>query len=657
MSQTVRYVLDIEAAAAEASVRKAADAISDAAKEAARLSAEAKAAESATRAFSGAEEALTQAERELAAKIIGTNAALEARAKALGVSTAHVAAMDAATRRKTAAEQAAAQESERLAFLADAEAAGVRQSSLAMMSAREQAAQLAQVKKNLGYQVGDVVQQVAAGQPVWRALSTQLLDVAFQFNTVTLASKLFSPAGAALAAIVAALGGTYAYLSVELTRAEEKMARQAAVAGQLGTAHAKLEDLTAQAASELALATGQTDKATEAAKEREAAIRSAAAAERAALDAMVQAADVDRQKARTQEETAAALAKVAQAEAMRERALVGLNAREAEAIQQTRDLAEYQRELADSNEELARRDRAAAEAAKARAAAEREKAEALRQAAAAAEEAARKDAFASAMQAIPGLANRDTGGQFAQMGAIEARMRAEIQAMSTRMPSTIQVVGAGAGQALTGVGKAAAAVADPLAAISAAGPQGAAIGAALKSLEAIGKEGPEMIVERLNGVAENIINGFASLPELVVMLLEKLPNLLAEALRAVLVGLVSPGSKTEKILTLGSQKDKSGGELPPGFESDGFSFRVGDQRYVNRTGMALVHEGERVVRSSGGGSPVTQRAARSGGSWGPPIIIQTAAVSPDALGGLADALGEGYDPDGWGRGTRPVFGG
>ena len=32
MSQTVRYVLDVEAAAAEASVRKAADAIDDAAK-------------------------------------------------------------------------------------------------------------------------------------------------------------------------------------------------------------------------------------------------------------------------------------------------------------------------------------------------------------------------------------------------------------------------------------------------------------------------------------------------------------------------------------------------------------------------------------------------------------------------------------------------
>ena len=42
---------------------------------------------------------------------------------------------------------------------------------------------------------------------------------------------------------------------------------------------------------------------------------------------------------------------------------------------------------------------------------------------------------------------------------------------------------------------------------------------------------------------------------------------------------------------------------------------------------------------------------------GPPVIIQAAAVAPDVLSGLSDVVSAAYNPDGWGRGTRAVFGG
>ena len=92
----------------------------------------------------------------------------------------------------------------------------------------------------------------------------------------------------------------------------------------------------------------------------------------------------------------------------------------------------------------------------------------------------------------------------------------------------------------------------------------------------------------------------------------------------------------------------------------GEGFAVGDQRFVSRTGMHLLHEGETVMRSNGGMSNASRAALGGmggGQGFGRPVVIQAAAVSPDVLAGLGDVLGEAMNPSGWGRGRRTVFGG
>lgn len=622
MSQTVRYVLDIEAAAAEASVRKAADAIDDAA-------VAAKEATKAAKSYEAATEQVAAASQQLAAKVSQSSGTVRVHAKDLDVATSSSSNMKRGL------------------------------SAVAM-------------------QMPDVIAQISAGTPPLRALTQQGLQVAQSMDMATLASKAFSPAGAAVAAVALSLGAAWAYLNVELTRAEEKMARQSAVADQLGKAHGALETLVAGQARELALLTGQTDKATESAKAREEAIRSAAQQERRALDAMVEAADVERQQARTQDETAAALAKVAQAQAMRDKAVKGVNATEREALALSAQTLEYEQELAASNEELARRDKAAAEAAKARAAAEREKAEAIKAAAAAAQvqgfgqtQRAAAVGFAGNLSRVQTQTTaRDFGFSFDESESMfKNALRSAMASNSTEDAASRMWVGALERAAKTAkieavvsqTGAALNAVVDPLSALSMAGPAGAATGEVLAILEQIGSQGTDQIVNKLEAQADAIVQGFASLPELINRLIEELPYSIGQSIAEALAGILKPGDDfwdPEKILNRFTLGLYGLGKGILGAPEVGEGFAVGDIKHVSRTGLALVHEGERMVRPGGGGSPVTQRMAGMGGGYaGPPIIIQAAAVAPDVLSGLSDVLSASYNPDGWGRGTRPVFGG
>lgn len=678
MSNTVNYVLNIEAAAAEASVRKAADAIEEAA-------AAAKEATRATVAYSAVSDQLSTAEREMAAKIIGSNAALEAQAKALGVSTGQAAALNAELKRQAAAQARASEAAERAGHIADMEAAGfskyaiaARTKALASQEAANSSNNLQRGLSSVAMQMPDVIAQISAGTPPLRALTQQGLQVVQSMDMMTLAAKAFSPAGAAVAAAALTLGAAWAYLNVELTRAEEKMSRQSVVADRLGKAHDGLESLVSGQAHELAVLTGQYDKATESAKAREEAIRSAAAEERRALDAMVEAADVDRQNARTQEETAAALQKVAQAQAMREKAVKGVNATEREALALSAQTLEYEQELAASNEELARRDKAAADAAKARAAAEREKADALKAAAAAAgvqgfgqTQRAAAVGFAGNLSRVQTQTTaRDFGFSLDESESMfKNALRSAMASNSTEDAASRMWVGALERAAKTAkieavvsqTGAALNAVVDPLSALSMAGPAGAATGEVLAILEQIGSQGTDQIVNKLEAQADAIVQGFASLPELINRLIEELPYSIGQSIAEALAGILKPGDdffNPEKILNRFTLGLYGLGKGILGAPEVGEGFAVGDIKHVSRTGLALVHEGERMVRPGGGGSPVTRRMAGMGGGYaGPPIIIQAAAVAPDVLSGLSDVLGASYNPDGWGRGTRPVFGG
>jgi hypothetical protein len=219
--------------------------------------------------------------------------------------------------------------------------------------------------------------------------------------------------------------------------------------------------------------------------------------------------------------------------------------------------------------------------------------------------------------------------------------------------------------ALGGFNVAANAVLNPLSALSAAGPQGAAIAQALGALETIGRMGTDAIVQRLEDLGVNIIKGVAMLPELINRVLTELPYTLGQAVAEAIKNAMtlggsdtSFGGKLEKLLnrfTMGGYgfvKGLAGGSAV------GEGFAVGDAKYVNRTGLHLVHQGEQIRRSNGGqSSTAMHRMGSQGGGYGPPIIIQTAAVSPDVLGGLADSIGSSFDPGGYGRGTRPVYGG
>lgn len=223
---------------------------------------------------------------------------------------------------------------------------------------------------------------------------------------------------------------------------------------------------------------------------------------------------------------------------------------------------------------------------------------------------------------------------------------------------------------LAAPGQAIGAVLDPLSALSMAGPYGAAIGESLKALEQIGAMGTEAIVEQLRATSENIIKGIAMLPELQAAILNELPYAIGQALAETIKDALSFGmgeggqgfgSYLEKGLNLftvgayGLIKGLAGG-APVG---EGYA--VGDQRFVSKTGMQLLHEGETVVRSNGGMSASSRAAmgAMGGGGmgFGRPVVIQAAAVSPDVLAGLSDVLGEAMNPSGWGRGRRTVFGG
>lgn len=247
----IQYVVDTAKAVAEA--RKVDKAVEENAKTAKKT---AKAIATASAVQEKSSVALTAKEKELAAKILGTRKELQEKAKALGLTVGETKKLAIETKKLAASEEAAAKAAEhQAAALAAAAAEARKQAAAAAAAARAAQAQRAsdakrqsaggraflvpagggrvgadvvgdvdkttksvkkltdaqqqarQVTRNLGYQIGDVVNTVAAGGSPMQALGVQALDVAFQFNILTLASKALAiatgPVGLGIAAIVA----------------------------------------------------------------------------------------------------------------------------------------------------------------------------------------------------------------------------------------------------------------------------------------------------------------------------------------------------------------------------------------------------------------------------------------------------------------------
>lgn len=410
--------------------------------------------------------------------------------------------------------------------------------------------------------------------------------------TASAAASALAVAGVA----VAALGAALVVLKNATEEADEAGGRLSARMSETAARAAKLQEGFAgavasvaalrreTATAELGLAelTGQIDRFTAAATRQKQALKDntdatvltlsgieqAARAERQAAEAnlrntsvltgmtaaQVEAAEASVRSARARE----AAAKSAREEAERERD------RQAEIIELE---AEYRRETEASNEVLKDREeasRAAAKAAQDRAKAEREAAEAARQWAreqgmvnAAAQELA---ALAPELESLPDLIFSATWDGFASglsesLTTLQKEMTGLAELFGKMLAEQIRKaarVGAAIGDVLGG--NISAALARALPALGAklaeafagndgllgkiasiAGPAGAAIGAAIQGVQALGENGPKATSNQIVGGLQSIIKGITNIPALLVKLI---PDLLTKVLPDLIVALV-----------------------------------------------------------------------------------------------------------------------
>ena len=191
---------------------------------------------------------------------------------------------------------------------------------------------------------------------------------------------------------------------------------------------------------------------------------------------------------------------------------------------------------------------------------------------------------------------------------------------------------------------------DALGALAMAGPVGAGISGGLGALAGIGEMGADGVRENLTMLIEAIKEGLKALPEI---LIEVLPDFVAALLSAVpeilvhfarLIGealaeFFRPLGKDneENLQRMGTFRVFQEAGLVPEFATGGF---------VDRTGMALVHQGERITAP--GGRP-TQRASMLEGGGGPAINVTiNGFVNQDVVRDMADQLRSILGPNGYG---------
>lgn len=244
-------------------------------------------------------------------------------------------------------------------------------------------------------------------------------------------------------------------------------------------------------------------------------------------------------------------------------------------------------------------------------------------------------------QALPSAAGFTLDGS--TMSPFERALQASFQARSAAGgPSGVPGFGAvlGAGNAALG------AVLDPLSALSGMGPQGAALAQTLTLLEAVGREGNDKIVRRLEDLSSNVVQGVAQMPELFLMLIDRLPEAIGRSVAQAIAGLF----------------DKDPGEI----------LKLGLNAQLNILTGGLWGVGKGIAREagadlpawmeSGGGSNARTASAMlrrpaMGFQGGGHTTIVNGFVSPHVLNDVAAQAEIDYSPWGVGRGRRSTFGG
>jgi hypothetical protein len=94
-------------------------------------------------------------------------------------------------------------------------------------------------------------------------------------------------------------------------------------------------------------------------------------------------------------------------------------------------------------------------------------------------------------------------------------------------------------------------------------------------------------------------------------------------------------------------------KLVDGFK-EGLSGEFATGGYVDRTGLALVHQGERVIPASGAGTG-TATSMGGVGAGGVNLTINTSVVDPNAIPALVREIERTFGT--FGRGTSPLFSG
>jgi chromosome segregation ATPase len=184
---------------------------------------------------------LSDREKEVAARIIGTKAALKAKADALGLTVAE-------TKKLTA-------EVTRLDKVQLSQASATTTASVATRKLSKDAYGARQVMRNLGYQVGDVVQTIQAGGDPLNAFVVQLTDIAFQLNLTAVAAKAAQFAMSPAALGIAALGTAVVVAANQIDEARQGLKEYTKA---VNDSKGAVDDLR-QAENALKLATGDVD--------------------------------------------------------------------------------------------------------------------------------------------------------------------------------------------------------------------------------------------------------------------------------------------------------------------------------------------------------------------------------------------------------------
>jgi len=212
----------------------------------------------------------------------------------------------------------------------------------------------------------------------------------------------------------------------------------------------------------------------------------------------------------------------------------------------------------------------------------------------------------------------------------------------------------------------------------AAGLVGGGVVQGAQLLAQLGETGADAVADQAEAFLEAIVAGLKELPKLLTDFLpelvgtlipellmgihESLPDIIWGVLKAAVLLIKATLFDLPKALILGFAELFSDwwGKIRDFFQNV-FSFGgVDDQQFqagtghVDRTGMALVHQGESII-PRGGVAGQTTAAGMGGASAAPAVTINTNVVDPNSIPALVSEIERHFGS--YGRGTSPLFSG